>query len=424
MKAITDDINRYFDEGLNSAEEENLFKELANSAEARDVFNQHLKLNMGMLRDAIMISSPAESTEYIFNKLGFSTPNSSNINKKLKKGSKKLLVAILILMFASLVSVTILGLFEALRGGDTSQPSLMQTIYDDNKIINSLFNLSDNKNIEKNTENKVNKIGQGLTRKQKTQKLLEAIYGNPTGEQAKLENETGRESSELMLASKQNFLNEIDNILSLSLKKATPISSESILDTDKTFFSQNLLTPTDEQENDRLKKIEEDYISTNKTIYNISLNKGLIQNSYMPEVQQTNSFWNNANLRFSYNLTDEHALGAEIGWKDFPQTFSRTIRQNTFNQQQFPMFLYGKFLYSYNLANLLTLEKIQPFTQLSLGGTSVGPIIGLDLGAYLNIYNNSGIVVSGNFDMLFYNVENKIYNSDKIGLKLGIFYGF
>ena len=116
----------------------------------------------------------------------------------------------------------------------------------------------------------------------------------------------------------------------MSLKKATPITSESIVDTNKTLYSQNLLTPNDDQENDRLKKIEEDYIRGNKTIYNISLNKGLIQNSYMPEVQQTNSFWNNANLRFSYNLTDEQMkrINSLVG-----KTAKRMIKEGEQNGQ-------------------------------------------------------------------------------------------
>ncbi len=431
MTKLIDDINKYFDEGLASEAEEVFFHKLAQSQEAREIFNQHLRLNIGVFHDATNIAPPIESTAYIFDKLGIALPASNTMNTKIKKGSKKLLIALLILIFASLISIATLGVVEILRGNNAQQTIIENVSKQDrqHKLLHSFFNHieTDNSEVKELGTKGMNKIGQNLSRKQKSSKLLESIYGKQKRDKAMSDkNLANVEENKIILANKNASLDEIGNMSTLSLTRENYMVDERLQDKEtKSYFSKDLLTPISNNGNSHTSALEDIYHRENRyTTYRIALNKLFLQNGQIANIEANNALWNNASLSFSYNLSKSHTLGAELGWQDFSQNFSRKIGPNQFKQNQVPMFFYGRFLYSYNFSQLLTLDKLQPYLKLSIGGTSVGPIVGSEIGAYFNIYRNYGLILSGNFDMLFYNVENKIYNSDKFGLKLGAYYGF
>ena len=441
MQDIIDIINRYFDEGLPQNEEEILFKELSDSQEVRNIFNQHLKLNITTFRDISNITPPIETTEEIFKTLGFSIPNNVYTHSKIKSGAIKIGVSLLILFFASLLSVTTIGISELIVGNKITAEKMLKNISKKtNNSMKYLFNYSNN--IKNNDDIKINDNNEndlvGLTYKQKAQNLLKNIYGknidnlnmkksefndfnNVNSEYDNLNNNFSDNNVNNINNNSNNTLFELDNMLSASLKNDYDILKNNYNNLNNSSLNSSLLTPN-ENSNNKI-NLNNIYIKQKPT-YIFLLNKAITQNSTLKNIEANNAFWNNLDFNLLYNINNYHSVGIIIGWKDFAQTFNRTIGNHKFKQQQIPMLFYGSLLYSYDFSNILSLNNFTPYLQASLGGTSIGPILGINLGTNVDIYRNFGLSLTSEYNILFYNVENTIYNSDKLGLKFGIFYGF
>lgn len=439
MQDIVDVINRYFDEGLTPEEEEILFKKVAEDAELRNVFNQHLQLNMMTVRDASIITPPIETTEGIFKTLGFKIPNNTS---RFKTGFTKIGISLAVLIFASLLSVTTISISELIQGNNVSETTItnipkkannsMKHLFNYSNNINNLENNNDNtSNIDKYNDNVSENTGSnkvGLTYSQKAQALLKSLYGKKSSD---LQDEAlSTENIDILTdtdnnTDETNKVFEVKNLLSAALPTTNNdynINKITANNSNYALTAANSLTSSMEESLSEFNKIYGN--SYSKPTYILLLNKAVVQNNKLSNISENNALWNNIDLSLSYNISQSHSIGASIGWKDFSQTFNRTIGKNQYQQQQVPMLFYGALLYAYDFSNIISTKNINPYIQVSAGGTSIGPIMGIDLGTNVNVYRNMGVSAAAGYNLLFYNVENKIYNSDKLGLKFGVFYGF
>jgi len=445
--SIINKISEYFDEGLPPHEEEILFKELSASPEARKVFNEYLKIFNGLSSDAHSLTPPAESTEKIFSKLGFSFPNvdptvntTDSENHAKRKFSRSYLL-LLILTFTSCISLLTIAISNILDDKDLTSEAAPGNIENNSgqQLTSNTHNNLDNTDSYIITDNNNNNNYEKTYKPERRdiQRHAENIYRLNTNASINTNNNISTGASNSSGDHPSDFVEtlyadnspevlisrDIDKIID----KLLPISLESDANFDYTIadkFTENF--PTTSNNLPSLTEIDKKYANKiNKpTRYMFVISKSISGAAPPLGISPNNSVWNNSTMKFNYKLNNSHIIGAEIGWQDFPQIFTRTIDQTIFEQKQMPMLFYGSALYSYNFAPILNLDIVEPFSQISIGGTSIGPVFGVSIGTYVNIYNHFGLNLTGNLDMLLYNVENKIYNSDKFGVKVGVFYGF
>ncbi len=444
--SIVDKISEYFDEGLSGNNEEILFKELSASPELRKIFQEHLQMLSGFSSDISRLTPPIESTEKIFSALGFSIPSSGAVEQPIAKSRvqrklSKLTLSLLLLFFASCISLLTLvvsGIFseDNLFSENTSKN---KNIHKDssNRATNNYSSSSTdafsasaataaatNNNNKKNNNNYYEK-----TFPHDYNKTLESTTTNNINSNINSNNTSNllysnNSSNEKYSNSNIIIDKEIDKIINDLFTQNTILDYESHENIKNIFAENSILTPNNKRPS--LTEIDKKQSATisKKAKFMLAINKSILGTAPPTNITRNDIIWNNATLIFNYRLDNSNFIGIEIGWQDFPQEFTRTINQNIFEQKQMPVLFYGGASYSYNLSPLFNLETMEPFSQFSIGGTSIGPVFGAALGTYINIYKNFGLNLTGNFNILLYNVEDKIYTSDKFGLKIGLFYGF
>lgn len=121
-----------------------------------------------------------------------------------------------------------------------------------------------------------------------------------------------------------------------------------------------------------------------------------------------------------YYLNSNNAIGINIGYENFPQEFIRTIQGKEFTQIQSPDLIYLGISYKYNYFQSPIGDLLIPYFGLTIGGTQVGPIIKGQLGANLPIWDIIAINLGINNSFLIYNVENKLYSTNKLNFVYGL----
>ncbi len=435
MENIVEIVNRYFDGSLQQHEEKWLFDELAISQYTRNVFNQYLRLHLSASKDTTSLMPPIEATENVFRSLGFSIPsNMSDDSKKLfPKTLSGFAISLLVLFFTCFISAATLGIYKLVTGDNVaagdSIAKFSQNIIDENVLFSTAAIKKDKNNLEitegiikNNSEYSSQRVNTGSAKAENPnsagkvrQNIQSLAYHQALPEMYAsnmLSNSEDDYEKKLINLSNNNQLkkNSVNDITAKNIDKSTnDISalSNSLIPNNNIFSNNNLLI------ND---------INTTKFI--LLLNKSFFAKMPTYNIDENNAFWNNIDFSISYKLSNRHTIGVEFGWEDYAQEFDRTINGEAFTQQQIPTLFYGSAIYSYNLAPILSLEAVEPFAKFSVGGTSIGPVIGSSLGAYIKLYGNFGLSISENFNLLFYNVENNLYNSNKLETRFGIFYGF
>lgn len=148
--------------------------------------------------------------------------------------------------------------------------------------------------------------------------------------------------------------------------------------------------------------------------------KGAFNNHYpsVPQfsVQEFNSF----EIAVWYNK-GRNSFGVQGGRQAFAQDFTT---DNGLNYLQVPDIYWVGASYKRYLLNNDIFGFIAPYSSVMAGATSIGPVFRLESGFEFKITNGVQVLLGLEGNSLMYNVDNKIYNSNKLGVIYGLQYSF
>jgi hypothetical protein len=402
-------IDLYLEGELSSVEQDLLFAELSKNPELRELFDSEIKLHLFVQKDYSQITPPVESTNYIFSAANFKIPNSgyspgSSGGKFIAafNNAKQFIGKNLSYIVSSVVgsALTFFLLWLLLPFGTTerniattqqfeptpyiyagesqaipiesqreTQPGISKEAID--RLIQNAFENALNKYLAEN----VNQIAKS-TGKPNNQDLL-------TLSETRLENNyvLQRETKFPELRTTNNgdlyFLNQSSDLTG--------------------FLSKNL---------GRLSLTARGF--SMKATPDVKLN------------QSENTILNNSAIGLSYYITDNTAIGLEIGQEKFPQSFTLTAYGETKYQKQNPLLLWYGLVFRQSIPELFKIESIRPFAQLFLGTTTVGPLARGTIGLQYSPDRRVSLILGWESSYLLYKVQNTYYNTQKNGLTYGV----
>jgi hypothetical protein len=132
--------------------------------------------------------------------------------------------------------------------------------------------------------------------------------------------------------------------------------------------------------------------------------------------------FSNMSLGLHYQLSENFQIGAELGQEPFGQIL-RTPTEITY---QNPMVLWGAASLKYQAGtHLFNFGGAEPFAQVLIGGTEMGPlakgIIGMQ---YVSSDWGFGMNFGIEGTTLLYNFNDELFRTDKLGITYGIIYSF
>lgn len=237
--------------------------------------------------------------------------------------------------------------------------------------------------ISKNTKNNLNKT---LTASLNNTNLIE---DNIRKNQA----ETEFFNSEINQSLSSSKTNKVNLIIDLSSNKYRYLSNNQLV----TFISSIL--PHDYK-------------------YEISLSNLHTQSSYPDGLSASKSMQFDFNAR--YNLNTNSSIGINLGKDKFPQEFSREIQGKQFTQIQSPDLYYLGLTYRYNYFQSPTNPGLLPFFDLTLGATQIGPLLKGQIGVNIPVWNRIELNLGLLNSLLIYNVDNRIYSTNKLNFVYGL----
>ncbi len=133
---------------------------------------------------------------------------------------------------------------------------------------------------------------------------------------------------------------------------------------------------------------------------------------------------NDFSFNLNYHINKNHILSAEIGREYFPMVFSGTelsgIREIEYEYPLAYNAIWGGIGYTYNFTSDNYSGNFTPYTGITIGGTSLGPVTKLSLGANYFINDNIGFFAGLKYGALFYSHQNNMFVTSKYGLDYGL----
>jgi hypothetical protein len=417
-------IHDYLDGKLKQPEQDMLFAELAQNSDLRYEFNQQMKLHMITQSDMAMISPPASATNAIFAELGFSIPPSHGgghggaffaaVKSSVKKYLPNVTTAVLTAVITALVLYWLLDFNygNSINTGDNNAAQnkpVVTSLEGDFSPILPVY-------IEKQglTEADVQRIINNamLQYAEKMDKYYENYYSQLLA----AFNSRNSTTQNDRLADNSTERNDFNFLSYLTDNNSDVIENNNV-------ENNNLLTPNGNNSNlnnavTLNPKLTPKQILSN---FNLSFRGFAAQSNVNVNVpSQSNPWFNNMSVGASYNVTPVHAVGVEVGQEAFPQKFIREHYGEELTYAQNPILFWYGASYRYSLKKVFIPNVLYPYVQVLGGFTKVGPLgraqLGLSYSPDKRVTFNLGIEGSA----LWYNVQNKIYNTNKIGLTYGV----
>lgn len=434
-------IHEFIDEGLPKSEEEILFSELAKDAELRDDFNKQMKIHLIAQNDMNSIFPPADCTSNIFSTLGFSIPNEEkpvapiiSFSSKFFSGIKKYAAYLMIATLSSIITGAMFLAYDNYFNADNhnslslnnSDKSINSTPYVSSKNNDNSSNIINNKALNSNISNSTN----SLPRKFSNQLTNNDSYSNSSSKDAASNlnnnlNSIQDENDNLITNNNQsdnsNLLLLVDNSIfsSSDISKSNNASQKFAGSRAQSFEKINsgsfgAIVPINIFQSESANYYDDSkYILSFKRINTKS-------EPNIGELDSKESFFDNFVLTAIYRLDNYNAIGLQYGRERFGQEFDILVNGKTHIQSQNPVINYGALTYRLSV-NPEILESIfTPYFQTSAGLSTIGPIANMSVGSSIRLMD--GLSVFGEFDAaaLWYNVNDKIYNTLKYGVNYGI----
>lgn len=417
-------IHQFLDGELDSVNEDVLFSNLSNNTEIREMFKQQVQLHLLTQNDMASITTPSESTNYIFSSLGLSVPPIQKpapkhpipvplFEKHILSHNNKYLTTAL----TAIISIALTSLFFLLNQKEFTDSNMNYTSID--KGSQNSLNYPVSSNI-KNTNSYVNgskDLANSNNNTNNTKPVIKYIYVNSN-------NQNGETNSQILANNykldnnPKNIKNTNDELFALSSSEL-PTKNLKPLNTSNTNNSTLNTNPLNIFAIDLSSLSKFELNESNLTLQwrNITASSSDATEN-LPSAQEP--LFINQGIALIYKLDDNNSIGIEVGQEHFLQQFTRKIGEQEYTYTQNPvLFWYGGF-YKLSLPSLGYKNMIVPYTQVFAGGTTAGFIGRGQLGIQYNYDNFLKFYVAGEFSSLLYNVQNKINRTDKFGITYGL----
>ncbi len=131
------------------------------------------------------------------------------------------------------------------------------------------------------------------------------------------------------------------------------------------------------------------------------------------------TWYENVGLGLLYQLSDNHAVGVEMGSEVFPMSFQGTVNGQTIKYQQQPQSMWAGAAYRYTLSPLGS-SGFAPFGQILLGGTSFGPLGRMTAGFQYSPAGPLSFMLGVEGTAMAYQFNSAWFTSSKLGLTYGV----
>ncbi len=153
--------------------------------------------------------------------------------------------------------------------------------------------------------------------------------------------------------------------------------------------------------------------------------RGMNSKSYpsADESLQSSQGFSNIAIGLYYEFTENHSFGMEIGQEPFTQLASSSEAGMLQNEQN-PILFWVGLSYRGTLQKMTYLGDLQPYGQITLGSTQVGPMGKAIVGLQYNTMSGFGINLGLEGSLLYYQNNQTKSNTRKLGLTYGLQYKF
>jgi hypothetical protein len=164
----------------------------------------------------------------------------------------------------------------------------------------------------------------------------------------------------------------------------------------------------------------------NKILEKVSfnINKQSLFSNPNPVINNENKpLVNDFSININYKLNDRNYFGVEFGREYFPMQFKGTeIINNREVEYEYPQSynaLWAGMTYTYNFDNIFS-NRLTPYSKLTAGATSLGPVAKISFGTNYYLNDNIGIYAGLKYGALFYSFQNNIFITNKYGIDYGL----
>lgn len=153
--------------------------------------------------------------------------------------------------------------------------------------------------------------------------------------------------------------------------------------------------------------------------------RGMNSKSYpsTDESLQSTQGFSNLAIGLYYEFTENHSFGMEIGQEPFTQLVS-SPEEGLLQNEQNPILFWVGLSYRGTLPKMAYLGDLQPYGQITLGSTQVGPMGKAIIGLQYNTMSGFGINLGLEGSLLYYQNNQTKSNTRKLGLTYGLQYKF
>ena len=420
----TELIHHYLDGELQSPEEQVLFSELSHNEQLRVDFSHQVKIQSAAQNDISTISTPIESTNAVFAALGFQIPTGNSaeyaggrqsadkefsIIKRFRNRFGKYSAIILTALLTSLLTASLS--FVALKQIYDSKPT--QNIIADNHqsklpVISSMENPPSVNNPVR-TNNTI------------TTRLHKPVMSSIT---SGVENDGNKNNGNPEVVNTSATENTGNGFNQGDISRATVryTSVQMLLNSNFANNAPGNLPVPGLSETPTTFIIPSSIAGNGNAHFIVSLNNfsGRSNPTVGPASQSTGLWFANMNASVLYKLTDVQSLGVSVGQEQFAQVFTVDNGINQLRYKQNPMLFWYGLSYKVSMIDLGYNRVLYPYGEVFGGATQAGPLGKCQLGFELKPSDNVSFNLGAELGSLVYNVQNKLYMTNKYA----IIYGF
>lgn len=390
-----DHINDLLDGELNAMHESTLFGELAVNADLRSEFKQQLAIRSAVQNDRVALVPPVALTSSVFSGLGFAGPLAGAAAGAV--GGSLLSTWLPKVGIPLLAAAAATGITWGIMRSDAPQQQSMQPQVQAPGVTQAA------------PQQPAVKTGEPIVvQKPCTHDAQLAVLRRDNAAlRAELDRTSSQPSVEQTVVEQNTERTEMPAIAMQPAQRVTVTNAMTLSQaSDQRMIQQTALQP----------------IAMRSMMYPSFLvqMRGMSTSSLVDVNAPAQSTWyENVGLGLLYQLSDNHAVGLEMGSEVFPMSFQGNVNGQVIQYQQQPQSMWAGAAYRYTLSQLGT-SGFAPFGQVLLGGTSFGPLGRMTAGFQYSPAGPISFMLGVEGTSMAYQFNSAWFISSKLGLTYGV----
>lgn len=398
-------IHKYIDGDLSAEEETQFFSEMSSNGNMRTEFQEQMRLHRLAHSDMAATSVPPELTSSVFGSLGVPLPEipveNTAVSSASATGKFPLIPVLYTAILTSLLTFGIAYYFlnkgneQSITFTSPSKKNDKRVFAENNSTDNTLLTEIDENKKEKANE-KVPTIVYRYIQNPETTHINEPIHNNVEKDSVE------KESDEVPIYTDEGI--SISNVYSKNVSN-TPFDRNNI----KPLFAEN-------------RTLFDNVLNTESKQFSIVF-RSMPFARFTPTIdlaKESAPDINNIGMGLYYDMSDDHALGIEIGREIFAQEFTRSISNQTVIYRQNPSLYWYGISYRFSASDLSIGEGwLTPYLQGFAGWAQNGPIVKLSGGFRFLPENQISLFAGIEASRLYFPVQAVYFFSDKYSITAG-----